>query len=194
MVRVGFWCDTHSSECTCPTYLSHLRVTSAPPSAERSTTSLMNFEAAGLWPYGELHVGITVLTPMPSVAILDISFVSWATTAYGLFAFVCWCIHFCLVCRSGSGSMPPRRAPHLKGVPLTLGSTAESIESRIRRLRPGSSHDGAPPPVIARVGTQSGVASSSGVGQAPITEGLRADAPFWRNVRGGSYDLSLIPL
>ncbi len=90
--------------------------------------------------------------------------------------------------------MPPRRAPHLKGVPLTLASTAESIESRIRRLRPGSSHDGAPPPVIARVGTQSGVACPSGVGQAPITEGLRADAPFWRNVRGGSYDLSLIPL
>ncbi len=67
--------------------------------------------------------------------------------------------------------MPPRRPSFLKGVPLTLTSTAESIEDRVKRLRPVNSGDGGPPNVAARVGTQSGVASSSAGGQAHATVG-----------------------
>jgi hypothetical protein len=83
--------------------------------------------------------------------------------------------------------MPPRRPAFLKGVPLTLASTAESVESRVKRLRPPVIFDEGPPNVVARVGTQSGVASSSAGGQVNPTEGLRSDAPVVRNVRRGSY-------
>ena len=83
--------------------------------------------------------------------------------------------------------MPPRRASHLKGAPLTLASTAESIEARIKRLRPSSPVDGGPPNDVARAGTQLGVASASAGGQAQVTEGLRPDAPVVRNLRRGSF-------
>jgi hypothetical protein len=84
--------------------------------------------------------------------------------------------------------MPPRRASYLKGVPLTLASSAESIEARVKRLRPSSFGDGSTPNVDARVGTQSGVASSSAGVQAHVTEGLRGDVPVVRNVRRGSFN------
>ena len=101
-------------------------------------------------------------------------------------AFVCL-IRLCVLL-TAVGAMPPRRSAYLKGVPLTLASTAESIESRVKRLRPCSTSDGGPPSVDARVGTQSGVASSSAGGQALTTEGLRRDAPVVRNVRRGSFN------
>jgi hypothetical protein len=85
-------------------------------------------------------------------------------------------------------AMPPRRASFLKGVPLTLASTAESIEARAKRLRPSSTEDGRTPNVDARAGTQSGVASSSAGVQAPATEGPRRDVPVVRNVRRGSFN------
>ena len=84
--------------------------------------------------------------------------------------------------------MPPRRSSYLKGAPLTLASTAESIESRVKRLRPSFTGDGGTPNVVARAGTQSGVASSSAGVQALTTEGLRGDAPTVRSVKRGSFN------
>ena len=84
--------------------------------------------------------------------------------------------------------MPPRRPSHLKGLPLTLASTTESIEARVKRLRPSESSNGSTPNDDARVGTPSpGVASSSAGVQATPTQGLRHDAPNARNLRRGSF-------
>jgi hypothetical protein len=69
--------------------------------------------------------------------------------------------------------MFPRRHSHLKGLPLTLASSAESVEARVKRLRPTCTSDGGTPKGEARVGTQSGVASSPAGVQAHTTEGLR---------------------
>jgi hypothetical protein len=83
--------------------------------------------------------------------------------------------------------MPPRRASHLKGLPLTFASAAESLEAKVKRLRPAVSSDASTPDDVARVGTPCGVASSSAGLQAISTIGLRRDAPVVRNVRRGSF-------
>ena len=68
--------------------------------------------------------------------------------------------------------MPPRRQSHLRGLPLTLASAAESLEAKVKRLRPERISDGSTPNVESRVGTPSGVASSSAGVQANSTEGI----------------------
>jgi hypothetical protein len=84
--------------------------------------------------------------------------------------------------------MPPRRSAHLKGLPLTLASTAESLEARVKRLRPSDSSNGHTPNDVSRVGTPiPGVASASAGVKATPTQGLRSDAPAVRNVRRGSF-------
>lgn len=83
--------------------------------------------------------------------------------------------------------MPPRRPAYLRNAPLTFASTAESIESRVKRLRPSNICNGSTPNAEARVGTQSGVASSSAGVQALATEGLRGDVPVVRGVKRGSF-------
>ncbi len=84
--------------------------------------------------------------------------------------------------------MPPRRSSHLKGLPLTLASTTESVESRIKRLRPSVSSNGGTPNDVTCVGTPiPGVASASAGVQVATTQGLRHDAPAVRNVRRGSF-------
>jgi hypothetical protein len=87
--------------------------------------------------------------------------------------------------------MPPRRAAHLRGLPLTLVSTAESVEARVKRLRPQDQVSEGLPVVAACVGTSPwGVASSAAGVLAWSTEGLRADALVVRNVRRGSFLLA----
>ena len=84
--------------------------------------------------------------------------------------------------------MPPRRASHLENLPLTLASTAESIEARVKRLRPSDSGNVVAPAPVACVGTPSpGVASSVVGGRALPVPGLRNDAPVVRNLRRGSF-------
>jgi hypothetical protein len=84
--------------------------------------------------------------------------------------------------------MPPRRAAHFRGLPLTLASTAESVEARVKRLRPQDHVNDSPPAVAACVGTSPWEVASSAAGvQAGSTEGVRADAPIVRNVRRGSF-------
>ncbi len=68
--------------------------------------------------------------------------------------------------------MPPRRAAHLKGLPLTLASTAESVEARVKRLRPQDQGSVNTPVAAACVGTSPwGMASSAAGVQAGSTEG-----------------------
>jgi hypothetical protein len=84
--------------------------------------------------------------------------------------------------------MPPRRPHHLKGLPLTLASTTESLEARVKRLRPNVNSNVSTPPVAACVGTPSpGVAGSAAGVQATSTPGLRRDAPLVRNLRRGCF-------
>jgi hypothetical protein len=84
--------------------------------------------------------------------------------------------------------MPPRRPLHLKHLPLTLASSSESIESRIKRLRPSEAVSGGAPVVAACVGTSSSeVAGPVSGAQRSVTSGVRSDAPLVRNVRRGSF-------
>jgi hypothetical protein len=84
--------------------------------------------------------------------------------------------------------MPPRRPPHRKGLPLTFPAHSESIEARIKRLRPNS--DG-PVDLLdcgARVGTSVlGVASSSSSSTTANAQQVRRDAPVVRNLHRGSF-------
>jgi hypothetical protein len=90
--------------------------------------------------------------------------------------------------------MPPRRPSHLKGLPLTPASTTESLEARVKRLRPGIPSNGGTPDDDSRVGTRSGVASSSEGLLARSTEGLRADAPAVRHLHRGSFETAAAAL
>jgi hypothetical protein len=79
-------------------------------------------------------------------------------------------------------AMPPRRHSHLKGLPLTLASAAESLEAKVKRLRPELLSNDSTPMVESRAGTPHGVASSSRGVQAHTAIGLWHDAPVVRNV------------
>ena len=91
--------------------------------------------------------------------------------------------------------MPPRRPPARKGLPLTFAAHTESIEARIKRLRPNSNGLDDPVDFGARVGTPvAGVASLASSSAAPSTEHLRGDAPVVRNLHRGSFSTAAAAL
>jgi hypothetical protein len=80
--------------------------------------------------------------------------------------------------------MPPRSS-HRRGLPLSLSASSESIEDRIKRLRPNPAGEGlglSEAPLTARGSSSSGAAASTGTAASY----LRGDAPVVRNVRRGS--------
>jgi hypothetical protein len=80
--------------------------------------------------------------------------------------------------------MPPRSA-HRRGLPLSLSASSESIEDRIKRLRPNPSgiEPGAAEAPQSTQGVSTSVSASS---SGNAVSYLRSDAPVVRNVRRGS--------
>ena len=83
--------------------------------------------------------------------------------------------------------MPPRRSSHLKFVPLQLHSVTESMEAKLKRLRPSPPEEASTAPAAAASvpdGTpaQRKSANTNKTPHAPN----RYDAPVIRNVRRGS--------
>ena len=76
--------------------------------------------------------------------------------------------------------MPPRRSAQRKNLPMLIGDPCESIESRLKRLRPDLSQNTSVAPTTP--GTQVPRASTPIVAQIPA----RSDAPVARNLRRGS--------
>ena len=84
-------------------------------------------------------------------------------------------------------TMSPRGSNHLKYVPLQLHSVTESMEAKLKRLRPSPPEDRSTAPAMdARVpdGTQAHCKSAPTL-QKPSSF-TRPDAPIIRNVRQGS--------
>ena len=83
--------------------------------------------------------------------------------------------------------MPPRSSSHLKFVPLQLHSVTESMEAKLKRLRPSPPEERSTAPAAAASvpdGTPAQCKSAT-INKKPCTTN-RSDAPVIRNVRRGS--------
>ena len=83
--------------------------------------------------------------------------------------------------------MPPRSSKHLKYVPLQLHSVTESMEAKLKRLRPSPPEEESPAPASAASVPDGTPAQSTSAytNKTPHTAN-RSDAPVIRNVRRGS--------
>ena len=83
--------------------------------------------------------------------------------------------------------MPPRRSSHLKHVPLQHPSVMESMEAKLKRLRPSPTEDGSTAPA-ASASVPDGTQAFCKRASKPPTPSMftRSDAPVVRNVRRGS--------
>ena len=78
--------------------------------------------------------------------------------------------------------MPPRRSSHLRHLPLIRSNPSESMESRIKRLRPGGQQEqpvATPAPALEH-------SSSEPRAKASAITSTRSDVPLVRNVTRGS--------
>ena len=83
--------------------------------------------------------------------------------------------------------MPPRSSSHLKVVPLQLQSVTESMEAKLKRLRPSPPEEKSTAPAAEAGGLDGTPAQckSATINKMPYAI-TRSDAPVIRNVRRGS--------